>query len=78
MLQPLAHEHKAPVDPVAGDFAVRLRDDRANLCLRLGRQYFIGIKNEHPLVSERDVLQYTVFLFGPGAIENKLNHLRTE
>ena len=77
MLEPFAHKHETPVDPVAVGGVVRIRDDGAHFGLGGGFELFVGIENENPLVAEWEVLEGPVFLFGPSAIEIELHDFGT-
>lgn len=77
VLQPFAHKHETPVDPVAVGGVVRIRDDGTHFGLSGGFEDLVGIENEHPLVTEGERFKRPIFLFGPGAIELKLHDLGT-
>jgi len=77
VLEPFAHEHEAPVNPVAVHGVVRIGHDSAKLGFGVGREHFVGIENEHPFVTERQMGERPIFLLGPRAVEMKLFHLGT-
>ncbi len=77
MLQPLAHEHETPVDPVARMRFVRIRNDPPNFRFSLRWEHLVGVEEKDPLILERQILQCPVLLLGPSAFEIKLHDFRT-
>ena len=68
MPKPAAHEHEAPVYPIAGD-VTGVRDGARKFFLRFRRQHLVGIEDEDPFVAERKVLQRPVLFLRPRPIE---------
>lgn len=76
VLQPTSHEHEATIDPVTRDWVLRIADDETNFLFGFRWQRFIGIENENPFVTERQVLERPVFFLRPSAVVVELQDLR--
>lgn len=76
VFQPTPHEHEATIDPITRDGILRIANDETNFLFAFGRQRFIGIENENPFVTERQVLKRPVFFLRPSAVVVELHDLR--
>ncbi len=74
--QPATHEEEAPVDPVAAYRRGIGLHQPADLDVRVGRQHFVGVEQQHPVVPERDVLERPVLLLRPRPFLIELDHAR--
>ncbi len=77
MLERFAQEEIPAVDPITGMSRIRVLNDLPYFLLRFGRQAFVCIEDENPLVFERQVVEGPVFLFGPTAPVVELHDLST-
>src|ERR1700719_1680229 len=77
MLQPSPEEKEAPIDPISDDIAC-IRDGAGNFDRGFGRQNFVRIQNQDPLIFERQIFQGPIFLLRPLPVEMKLNNVRAK
>src|SRR6266446_1325072 len=76
MPKPSAHEHEAPVDPIASDLT-GVRNDPRKFRLRRRRQHFVGVEDEDPFVPEGKILEGPILFFWPRPIKMELHNLGT-
>src|SRR6266446_9909423 len=74
MPKPSAHEHEAPVDPIAS-YLTGVRNDPRKFRLRLRGQHFVGVEDEDPFITEGEVLQCPILFLGPCPIKMELHNL---